>query len=254
MMRQTDCLEKQNGLRKVLHGHTSKADGRMERLMSSITDRLFELQDVKYGDFNWKLLPGIERKRIIGVRTPALKKLAKDLAKDPQIGDFLHSLPHTYNEEYALHDFIIAQTKDFSTCIAQVEELLPYIDNWGVCDQLSPQCFKRHREELLPYIDRWLKSTQPYIVRFGIKMLMDHFLDDSFKTEYARQVALIRSEHYYIRMMQAWYFATALAKQWDATLPLINELEDWTRCKAIQKARESYRISDEHKKELSQNH
>ena len=224
-----DCLEKQNGLMKVLHGHTSKADGRMERLMSSITDRLFELQDVKYGDFNWKLLPGIERKRIIGVRTPALKKLAKDLAKDPQIGDFLHSLPHTYNEEYALHDFIIAQTKDFSTCIAQVEELLPYID-------------------------RWLKSTQPYIVRFGIKMLMDHFLDDSFKTEYARQVALIRSEHYYIRMMQAWYFATALAKQWDATLPLINELEDWTRCKAIQKARESYRISDEHKKELSQNH
>lgn len=217
----------------------------------TITDRLFALQDVKYGDFNSKMLPGIERERIIGVRTPALKKLAKELAKDPQTGDFLHSLPHTYNEEYVLHDFIIAQTKDFSTCMTQVEELLPYIDNWCVCDQLSPQCFKRHREELLPHIDRWLQSPHPYTVRFGIKMLMDHFFDDSFKPEYARRVAKIRSEHYYIRMMQAWYFATALAKQWDAALPLINDLEDWTRRKAIQKARESYRISDEHKKELS---
>ena len=146
-------------------------------------DSLFALQDVKYGDFNWKMLPGIERERIIGVRTPALKKLAKELAKDPQIGDFLHSLPHTYNEEYTLHDFIIAQTKDFSTCIAQVEELLPYIDNWGVCDQLSPQCFKRHREELLPYIDRWLQSPHPYIVRFGLESVVQEVVHQHLDAE-----------------------------------------------------------------------
>ena len=148
---------------------------------------------------------------------------------------------------------IIAETKDFTTCITQVEELLPYIDNWGTCDQLSPRCFKHHRQELMPYIDRWLKSIHPYTIRFGIKMLMDHFLDEDFKPEYAERVGTIRSDHYYIRMMQAWYFATALAKQWDAALPLLPQLEDWTRRKAIQKARESYRVSDEHKQLLARN-
>lgn len=230
-----------------------------------IRQLLFAEQDDKYGDFNHKLLPGIERERVIGVRTPIMRKLAKQLAKDEQIGEFLKDLPHYYVEENNLHGFIISATKDFRQCIRQVEGLLPYIDNWGTCDQLSPHCFKKHRQELLLYIDRWLQSDLPYTTRFGIKMLMDHFLDEDFLPEYLQKVASIHSEHYYVRMMQAWYFATALAKQWEAALPYVEskvegrkskverheqELDDWTHRKAIQKARESYRISDEHKKQL----
>ena len=230
---------------------------------------LFAEQDEKYGDFNHKLLPGIERERVIGVRTPAMRRLAKQLARDEHIGEFLQDLPHYYVEENNLHGFIISDAKDFPLCISQVEQMLPYIDNWGTCDQLSPQCFKKHRPELLPYINRWLQSNLPYTIRFSIKMLMDHFLDEDFLPEYLQKVASIRSEHYYVRMMQAWYFATALAKQWDAALPYVESrdmsresrdmskkskvesqeqgLDEWTRRKAIQKARESYRITQEQK-------
>ena len=233
---------------------------------NEIRKLLFAEQDEKYGDFNHKLLPGIERERVIGVRTPAMRRLAKQLAKDEQIGEFLQDLPHYYVEENNLHGFIISDAKDFSLCISQVEQLLPYIDNWGTCDQLSPQCFKKHRQELLPYINHWLQSDKPYTIRFGIKMLMDHFLDEDFQPEYLQKVAAIRNEHYYVRMMQAWYFATALAKQWEAAVVYFElkdksrkskdnspeqGLDEWTRRKAIQKARESYRISNEQKEDLT---
>ena len=222
-------------------------------LHEEIINGLFDLQDREYRAFQAKLIPSASARTMIGVRTPALRKYARDLAKREEIGDFLNDLPHYYFDENQLHAFIISATKDFTTCIAQVEALLPYIDNWATCDQLSPRCFARHKTELLQHINRWLASSAPYTIRFGIKMLMDNFLDADFQPAYMSQVASIRSEHYYVRMMQAWYFATALAKQYDASLPYVTTagtLEEWTRHKAIQKARESYRITPEQKQKL----
>ena len=221
--------------------------------MRNILNLLLPLQDTAFEV--WRVLPDIERETIIGVRTPQLRKLAKQLVRESQIEQFLNNLPHRYFEENQLHAFIISETKDFEHCIRQVEQFLPYIDNWATCDQLSPRCFKKHTQELLPHIERWMASNEPYTIRFGIGMLMRYFLDDEFKSEYLQRVAAIRSEHYYVRMMQAWFFATALAKQWDATLPYMTKqhspvFDDWTRRKAIQKARESYRITAEQKQYL----
>ena len=218
----------------------------------TILKKLYALQDTAYRDFQGKLLPTVDPKTIIGVRTPDLRKLAKELAKQDDIITFLEVLPHTYFDENQLHAFILSELKDYDRCIALVNAFLPYVDNWATSDQLSPKVFKKHNEELLVQIKAWLKSDKTYTVRFAVGMLMQHYLDDSFSPAYPKLVAAIKSDEYYINMMRAWYFATALAKQYDAIIPYIEgkKLDAWTHNKAIQKAVESYRITPEQKEYL----
>ena len=217
--------------------------------MTDIQVQLFALRDEPYADFQRKLLPTVAPETFIGVRTPALRKLAKDFRGMPEAKAFLAALPHDYFDENQLHAFLLCEERDFDVCAAQVEAFLPYVDNWATCDQMSPKVFKKNAERLLPPIDRWLESGRTYTVRFGVGMLMEHFLDARFRPEYLEKVAAIHSKEYYVQMMQAWYFATALAKQYDATLPLVQEkrLPLWVHNKTIQKAVESYRITDEQK-------
>lgn len=220
--------------------------------MTEIQQQLFQWQDAPYKSFQEKLLPTVAPGRIIGVRLPQLRAFAKALAKEGRGDPFLRELPHSYYEEMLLHVLVLLREKDFDRLIAETERVLPYIDNWAVCDTFSPKCFRRHTEELLPYIDRWLGSEHEYTVRFGIKMLMDFYLDEAFSPLYLEKVAAVRHDAYYVRMMAAWYFATALAKQYDAAIPYFTEqrLETWTHNKAIQKAVESYRVTDERKANL----
>lgn len=217
--------------------------------MTQIQERLFALQDVTYRDFQRKLIRNIDPEAIIGVRTPQLRQLAREIGEDQT---FLSQLPHYYFEENQLHSFILSAGKDFQRVIDGVEGFLPYVDNWATCDQLSPKVFRRNREKLLPCIRRWMQYDHVYTVRFAIVMLMNHFLEDGFQPEFPEMVAGVRNENYYVRMAAAWYFATALAKQYDAVLPYIAEqrLEKWTHNKAIQKAIESYRITPEQKEYL----
>ena len=221
----------------------------METYRTDITALLFDLQDKSYADFQSKLLPNVPRETVIGVRTPDLRKLAKQLSRTPAAKEFLQSLPHRYFDENQLHAFILSEEKDFGTCLAELERFLPFVDNWATCDQLSPRCFKKYAAELLPHIRKWIRSTHTYTIRFGIGSLMRYYLDEAFLPEYLQWVASIKSDEYYIRMMQAWFFATALVKQWDATLPYIGQhrLEKDTHNKTIQKAVESFRITDEQK-------
>ena len=214
-----------------------------------ILEHLFELQDTEYRDFQSKLIPTVDAKCFIGVRTPDLRKYASALAKQEDITVFLNSLPHKYFDENQLHAFIISGMKDYDRCIEELNRFLPYVDNWATCDQMSPKVFKKHRTELSDQISVWIESDHTYTVRFGIGMLMEHYLDDDFATEYPEKVAKIRSEEYYINMMIAWYFATALAKQYETILPFIEErrLDAWTHNKSIQKAVESNRITAEQK-------
>ena len=220
--------------------------------MTSIQEKLFALQDEKYKEFQSKLMPTVAPDTVIGVRTPQLRKLAKEIAKTEEKQMLLQELPHKYFEENQLHAFVIALKKDFESCLKEVERFLPYIDNWATCDQLSPKVFAKHRKELLPHIERWMKSDHVYTIRFGIGMLMQQFLDDDFDVQYAEMAASVRSDEYYVNMMTAWYFATALAKQYDVILPFIEgrKLDVWTHNKAIQKAVESYRITPEQKEYL----
>lgn len=223
-------------------------------MQKTIQQQLFELQDLKYRDFHAKLVPGMDVNDIIGVRTPELRKLAKQLAKDERVGDFLAVLPHRYLDEMNLHGFIISELKDYNECLEEIERFLPYVNNWATCDLLSPKAFKqkKNRVRLIEDIKCWMASDEPFIIRFGIEMLMSFYLDEDFKPEYLKWVSDIRHEHYYVKMMVAWYFATALAKQWESTLPYIVEstLEKWTHNKAIQKAVDSYRITPEQKELL----
>ena len=219
---------------------------------NEIRVELFKMQDVAYRDFNSKLIPTVDKSLFIGVRTPELRKYAKQLAKREDIEEFLHSLPHKYFDENQLHAFIVSEIKDFKSCVDKVNEFLPYIDNWATCDQLSPKVFKKHHKELIAYIKEWLESDKVYTVRFGIGMLMEHFLDEDFDISYLETVSNIRSDEYYVNMMIAWYFATALAKRYENIIPFIEKrsLDIWTHNKAIQKAVESYRISNEKKEYL----
>ena len=209
-------------------------------------------QDLKYRDMQVKIIPNIDPGSIIGVRTPELRTMAKEMQRSADHVDFLKDVPHKYFEENQLHSFIISGMKDADECMEELERFLPYVDNWATCDQMSPKVFKKHKEMLLEPIKKWLSSDKTYTVRFGVGMLMEHFLDDDFDPKYPEMVADIRSEEYYVRMMQAWYFATALAKQYERVLPFIEEkkLDAWTHNKAIQKSVESYRISDEQKQYL----
>jgi len=218
-------------------------------ILNDIRDELFKMQDMDYRDFNSKLIPTVDKESMIGIRTPELRKYAKQLGKSSEVKEFLQALPHKYFDENQLHAFIISEIKDFKNCIAEINRFLPYIDNWATCDQLSPKIFKKHHSELFAYIKDWLKSDKVYMLRFGIGMLMEHFLDEDFDIIYPETVSKIRSDEYYVNMMIAWYFATALAKQYESIIPFIENrsLDIWTHNKAIQKALESYRISTEQK-------
>ncbi len=224
----------------------------MNRTEKKIQDRLFELQDKKYRDFHSRLMPTVDAETVIGVRTPVLRKLAKELSGTPEAGEFLRCLPHRYYEENNLHGFLIEGIRDYDACIAEVKRFLPYVNNWATCDMMAPKVFAGHPEELLEEIRGWLNSGETYIIRYGIGMLMRYFLDERFSPEYLWLVAGVSSEEYYVKMMVAWYFATALAKQYDAAVAFIeeNRLELWTHNKTIQKAVESYRITPEQKNYL----
>ena len=218
-------------------------------LTDDIREELFRLQDPEYRDFQRRLIPTMSTDRMIGVRTPELRKFAKELGKRPDKDEFLEDLPHRYYDEDQLHAFLLSEMKDYGECFAAVERFLPFVNNWATCDQMSPRVFRKHRTELLKPIRDWLVSEQPYTVRFGVGMLMEHYLDGDFDLAYPEMVARLRSDEYYVNMMIAWYFATALAKQYDAVLPFLEEqrLDDWTHNKAIQKAIESRRITPEQK-------
>ena len=215
----------------------------------NITQKLFELQDIPYRDFQLKLIPGQQADSFIGVRTPALRSLAKELINGGNWQDFTHSLPHRYFDENQLHAMILSQLGVFNIAAEEVENFLPYVDNWATCDQLRPKAFRKDKPALMAMIRRWIVSDKTYTVRFATGMLMCHFLDDDFSPEILELAASVRSQAYYINMMTAWFFATALAKQYTAALPYITQrrLDPWVHAKTIQKARESYRISDEQK-------
>lgn len=231
----------------------SKGNGEFSDLINEeIINNLNSLSDSKYRDFQIKLIPGTTSDQMIGVRTPDLRSYAKELSKRDDISDFLNNLPHEFFDENQLHAFVISLMKDYDKCMCEVERFLPYVDNWATCDQMSPKIFKKNKEKLLEKISDWMASDKTYTIRFGIKMLMEHFLDDDFDLQYPDMVASVRSEEYYVNMMIAWYFATALAKQYDSILPYIEEkrLDTWTHNKAIQKSIESYRITDDQKSYL----
>ncbi|MCR4723663.1 MAG: DNA alkylation repair protein [Eubacteriales bacterium] len=214
-----------------------------------IVKRLFQMKDTEYAALQQKIIPSAEAGMSIGVRTPMLRSFAKELFRDPDKDEFLSYLPHQYFDENQLHAFIISLEKDFDKCVAEVNRFLPFVDNWATCDQLSPKVFKKEPAKLLSQIMGWIRSDKTYTVRFAVGMLMQYYLDELFDPEYADMVAEIRSDEYYINMMRAWFFATALAKQYDSIIPYIeeNRLDDWTHNKAIQKSIESRRISDERK-------
>ena len=224
----------------------------MTNVCKEIREELFSLQDPGYREFQGMLIPSNKDASMIGVRTPELRRLARTYAGREDIAEFLDDLPHQYFDENQLHAFIIAGIKDYEKCVKEVIRFLPYVDNWATCDQMSPKVFRKHRQELAEQAEEWIGSDHTYTVRFGIKMLMDHFLEEEFDLMYPEMVAQVRSEEYYIRMMVAWYFATALAKQYDAVLPFIENrrLDLWTHNKTIQKAVESYRVTPEHKEYL----
>ena len=217
--------------------------------LQEIRERLLSMQDQKYRDFQVKLIPSVPPETVTGVRTPDLRKLAKELQADGSADMLIQTLPHDCFEENQLHAFILSDMKDYSACLDAVTRFLPYVDNWATCDQMSPKVFRKHRNELLPHIREWMDSGETYTVRFGIGMLMQHFLDDAFDIAYPEMVAEIRSEEYYVNMMIAWYFATALAKQYEQVLPFLEQhrLDARTHNKAIQKSIESLRITPEQK-------
>ena len=218
-------------------------------IIDEIRNELFSLQDLKYRELQTRIIPTVKPGTIIGVRTPELRSMAKRLGQSGKSDPFLDNLPHMYFEENQLHAFIISGIRDYAECVQALNRFLPFVDNWATCDQMSPRVFRKHRPELLEEIRKWLGSGETYTVRFGIGMLMEHYLEEDFDEAYPEMAASLRSEEYYVNMMTAWYFATALAKQYEAALPYIenHRLDDWTHNKAIQKAVESYRITPEQK-------
>ncbi len=220
-----------------------------EEVTQFVQERLLGLQDLKYRDFHVRLMPTVDPEAVVGVRTPALRKFAREFSKMPEADIFLALLPHKYYEENNLHGFLIAGMKDYDGCVQEVDRFLPYVDNWATCDLMSPEIFKKHLPELLEQVKGWIASERTYFIRFGIRMLMSFYLDEAFDERYLEMVSAVRSEEYYVNMMIAWYFATALAKQYECTIPYIEEkrLEKWTHNKTIQKAVESSRITEEQK-------
>ena len=210
------------------------------------------LQDESYANFQSKLIPTVAREKIIGVRVPQVRKLAKELLREGDYKEFLDQLPHTYYDEDMLHGLLLSELKDYNLCIRRIEQFLPYVDNWAVCDCMSPKVFRKNKDFLLDKIREWTASEDTYTCRFGVGMLMTHFLEEDFEPEYLEMVACIQSEEYYVNMMRAWFYATALARQWEATITVLatGRLDIWTHNKTIQKARESFRITAEQKEQL----
>lgn len=224
----------------------------MQSFCDYVTEKLLENSDKSYRDFSSKLMPTVDKDTVIGVRIPVIRKLAKELSADERKDNFLSVLPHKYFEENNLHAFMICEIKDFEDCVSALEQFLPYIDNWATCDGLRPKAFAKNAGGLLPYIRKWINSSHPYTVRFGIEMLMLHFLDKRFDEEYLHLVSAVKSEEYYVKMMVAWYFQEALAKQYDAALGILERgaLDKWTHNKAISKSIDSYKISKDKKEYL----
>ena len=220
--------------------------------LTKLQKQLFELQDLKYRDFHSKLMPETDKETVIGIRTPVLRKFAKEFAGTSEAEAFLRQLPHRYYEENNLHMMLITGIKDYEKCMEEIQRFLPCIDNWATCDYPAPKCFARHKDQVLEEAKRWISSGETYVIRYGIGMLMRLFLDEDFSSEYLEMAAAVQSQEYYVNMMIAWYFATALAKQWDATVPYIEQhkLSDWVHRKTVQKAVESYRITPEQKEYL----
>mgnify|MGYP000845769557 FL=1 len=220
--------------------------------LTKLQKQLFELQDLKYRDFHSKLMPETDKETVIGIRTPVLRKFAKEFAGTSEAEAFLRQLPHRYYEENNLHMMLITGIKDYEKCMEEIQRFLPCIDNWATCDYPAPKCFARHKDQVLEEAKRWISSGETYVIRYGIGMLMRLFLDEDFSSEYLEMAAAVQSQEYYVNMMIAWYFATALAKQWDATVPYIEQhkLPDWVHRKTVQKAVESYRITPEQKEYL----
>ena len=218
----------------------------------TVYEELLQVKDDKYREFQAKLVPNIDYSNILGVKTPQMRSIAKKVFDSGRKDEFLKTLPHRYYEENLIHFFVISLIKDFDECIKAVENFLPYVDCWPVSDQATPKSFKINHEKLLPYIKKWIASEHVYTARFGIRMLMNEFLGDDFKEEYLELAASVKGDDYYIKMMVAWYFATALAKRYDESVKYIEErkLDEWVHKKSIQKAIESYRVSDEHKEYL----
>ena len=221
-------------------------------IIEEIREELFRLQDEKYRDFQVKLMPTVDPDTAIGVRTPELRKLAKQVIRREDIEEFLRDLPHRYFDENQIHAFAVSEIKDYEKCLEEVKRFLPYVDNWATCDQMSPKVFRKHKEELLAEIRNWIRSEHPYTVWFGLGMLMQHYLDEDFDPAFPELAVGVRSEEYYINMMIAWYFATALAKQYETVIPYIEQrrLDVWVHNKTIQKSVESCRISPERKEYL----
>lgn len=216
------------------------------KLESTVQKQLFELQDLEYRDFQAKLMPTVSLDNIIGIRTPMIRKYAAEFAKSEEAKEYIKILPHKYYEEYNLHGFVIEKCKNFDEAVALIDEFLPYVDNWATCDSVKPKVFKKNLPALQKKIKEWLASKHSWTVRFGIEMLMNFYLDDSFDSSFPKMVAKVKFDEYYVKMMVAWYFATALAKQPEAIMPYFEKkvLEPWTHNKAIQKCIESYRIPD----------
>lgn len=221
----------------------------MSEVIQKVQKELLEMQDLKYRDFHSKLMPTVAKEKIIGVRTPNLRKYAGIFAKTEDAAEFMQQLPHEYYEEDNLHGFLIEKIRDYDQCISALDKFLPYVDNWATCDMMSPKVLKKEPEKLLEKIKVWIKAEETYVVRFAIGCLMNYYLEEHFSRECADLVSDVQSEEYYIQMMQAWYFATALAKQYDAILPYLldGRLNVWVHNKTIQKAVESYRITPEQK-------
>ena len=215
----------------------------------SIREILYAHQDLKYADFIAKLVPTLPKEHFIGVRTPEYKKILKELPGEDVVNEFMNTLPHQFYEENILHVTLICKIKDFDECLKQAERFLPYVNNWAVCDGLQPKVFKKHMEEIKKRVPGWITSKETYTRRFGLHMLMTYFLDDDFDEALLSLASDQRSEEYYANMMTAWAFAEALAKQWDVAVTYIEgrRLDKWTHNKAIQKAVESYKFTDEQK-------
>ena len=218
-------------------------------MRKKVQKELFVLQDLRYRDFHAKLIPSVDKEKVIGIRTPALRAYAKKFGKKEEAKQFLEILPHQYYEENNLHGLLIEQMKGYEKCVEELERFLPYIDNWATCDSPLPKCFDKNKEDVLERAKNWIATDATYVKRFGMGVMMRLFLDEDFKEEYIQLVASVKSEEYYVNMMIAWYMATALAKQWDAAVPYIQEhrLSEWVHRKSIQKAVESYRITPEQK-------
>ncbi len=219
---------------------------------TDLQNELFKIADRKYAEFQAKLTPTVDKDKFIGVRVPVLRRFAKDFLKTGDTEAFLNDLPHKYYDENMLHSLLVSEIKDFGKAVCETDKFLPFVDNWAVCDIMSPKAFKKNKDGLINEIKRWVKSDRPYTVRFGLEMLMSHYLDGDFKEEYLEIPLGVKSEEYYVNMMTAWFFATALAKQWESAFPIVEskKLGKWVHNKTIQKAIESYRITEPQKQTL----